>query len=197
MHEPLISVGWTLIFEMFFYYVLACNLLAGRAAVIQRAVCSILLLIGLGAIWRFQRPVLILIANPMNIEFVLGCCIGLLYSRLGMRRSLGVFLLFTGGLMLGWTIIIFGYRKADDFALVLNGEASSYRVVRWGIPAAILTSGVVFCSPEYAVRSEGYGFIWVMLHIPSISHRSLRCYFMAVSTISLQPFLQICMSSLL
>jgi exopolysaccharide production protein ExoZ len=165
MHEPLISVGWTLIFEMFFYYVLAFNLLAGRTAAIQRAVCSILLLIGLGAIWGFQRPVLILVANPMNIEFVLGCCIALLYSRLGIRRSLGVFLLFIGGLMLGWSII-FGYGKVDDFALVLNGEASWYRVVRWGIPAAILTSGVVFCSPK--IRSS-FGRIWVYLGDASYS----------------------------
>ena len=42
MHEPFIPLGWTLIFEMFFYYVLTFNLLFGKKAIIPRAILSIL-----------------------------------------------------------------------------------------------------------------------------------------------------------
>jgi exopolysaccharide production protein ExoZ len=165
MHEPFIPLGWTLIFEMFFYYVLTLNLLFGKRAVIPRAIISILLLIGLGAVVGFQRPILILIANPVNIEFVLGCCVALLYSKIGSRPALGSFLLWFGGLALGMTVI-FGYGDAGDSALTLNGELSWYRVGRWGIAAAVLTAGFVFRSIE--VRS-GFGRLWVYLGDASYS----------------------------
>jgi peptidoglycan/LPS O-acetylase OafA/YrhL len=165
MHEPFIPLGWTLIFEMFFYYVLAFNLLFGKRAVIQRAILSILLLIGIGAIAGFHRPILILIANPINIEFVFGCCIALIYWKIGSRPALGTFLLFLGGLALGMTII-FGYGDAADSAFTLNGQLSWYRVARWGLAAAILTAGFVFRSIE--VRSV-FGRLGVYLGDASYS----------------------------
>jgi exopolysaccharide production protein ExoZ len=165
MHEPFIPLGWTLIFEMFFYYVLAFNLLFGKRAIIPRAILSILLLIGIGAIAGFHRPILILIANPINIEFVLGCCIALIYSKIGNRPALGSLLLLLGGLALGMTII-FGYGDAGDSALTLNGQLSWYRVARWGLAAAVLTAGFVFRSIE--IRSA-FGRLWVYLGDASYS----------------------------
>jgi exopolysaccharide production protein ExoZ len=165
MHEPFIPLGWTLIFEMFFYYVLTLNLLLGKRAVIPRAIISILVLIGLGAFVGFQRPILILIANPINIEFVLGCCIALLYSKIGSRPALGSFLLLLGGLALGVTVI-FGYGDAGNSALTLNGQLSWYRVGRWGVAAAVLTAGFVFRSIE--VRSV-FGRLCVYLGDASYS----------------------------
>lgn len=165
MQDPLISVGWTLIFEMFFYYLLSFNLLFGKAAVIPRAIFSILLLVGLGDIAGFQKPILILIANPMNVEFVLGCCIALLYARFGGRPALGTALIVTGGLALGMTIF-FGYGRADDFGLILNGQESWYRVARWGLASAALTAGFVFRPGE--IRSA-FGRLWVYLGDASYS----------------------------
>ena len=165
MHEPFIPLGWTLIFEMFFYYVLAFNLLFGKRAIIPRAILSILLLIGTGAVVGFHRPILILIANPINIEFVLGCCIALVYWKIGRQPALGSFLLLLGGLALGMTIIL-GYGDAGDSALTLNGQLSWYRVGRWGLAAAVLTAGFVFRSME--VKSA-FGRLWVYLGDASYS----------------------------
>ncbi len=165
MREPLISVGWSLIFEMFFYYVLSINLLFGKTAVIPRAILSILALVGLGAVAGFHRPMLILMANPMNIEFVLGCCIALIYSRLGRRPSLGVALIVIGGIALGLTIFT-GYGRADDFNLILNGHGSWSRLVRWGLASAILTAGFVLRPSE--IRSR-FGRLWVYLGDASYS----------------------------
>jgi exopolysaccharide production protein ExoZ len=176
MQDPLISVGWTLIFEMFFYYVLSFNLLFGKGAIIPRAIFSILLLVGLGAITGFPRPIFILIANPMNVEFALGCCIALLYARFGGRPALGTALILTGGLALGMTIF-FGYRRADDFGFILNGQESWYRVARWGLASAALTAGFVFRPGE--IRST-FGRLWVHLGDASYS-----IYLTSVVTLSL------------
>jgi exopolysaccharide production protein ExoZ len=165
IQEPLISVGWTLIFEMFFYYVLSFNLLFGKTAVIPRAIFSILLLVGIGAITGFERPILILIANPMNVEFVLGCCIAVLHARFGSRPALGTVLIAIGSLALGMTII-FGYGRIDDVNLILNGHASWYRVARWGLASAAITAGFVFRPGE--IRSA-FGKLWVYLGDASYS----------------------------
>lgn len=165
MPEPLLSVGWTLVFEMFFYYVLTFNLLIGKRAVIQRSILSILILVGIGALADFHRAVLILVANPMNIEFVLGCCTALIYFRFGNRPALGRVLILLGGLALASTIL-FGYGRIDDSALTLNGHASWQRVIRWGIPAAILTAGFIFRPGE--IRSA-FGRLWVYLGDASYS----------------------------
>ena len=143
MHEPFIPLGWTLIFEMFFYHVLALNLVFGKRAIIPRAVLSILILIAIGAFAGFHRPILILIANPINIEFVLECCIALIYWRIGRRPVLGTSLLLLGGLALGMTIIL-GYGDAGNSALTLNGQLSWYRVGRWGLAAESLPPGSCF-----------------------------------------------------
>jgi exopolysaccharide production protein ExoZ len=147
LRAPLLLFGWTLMFEMFFYYVISFNLLFGKQAAIPRTITSILFLIGMGTIVGFQKPVLILIANPMNVEFVLGCFIALLHSSFGKRPALGLALLLSGAIILGATAIL-GYGHIDDAALTLNGQESWARVLLWGLTAAIVTAGVVFGSAQ-------------------------------------------------
>ena len=96
LRAPLLLFGWTLMFEMFFYYVISFNLLFGKQAAIPRTITSILLLVGIGAIVGFQKPVLILIANPINVEFVLGCFVALLHANFGKRPAVGLALLLSG-----------------------------------------------------------------------------------------------------
>jgi len=150
MLEPLLSIGWTLIFEMFFYYVLALNLLFGVRRVIERVILTISVFVVIGLTVGMHHPLLILVANPINIEFLMGCIIALVFARLGHRSALGTALLILGAAALGSTIF-FGYREADHSGLVLSGVSSWYRVAYWGIPAAILTAGIVFRPGE--VRS--------------------------------------------
>jgi exopolysaccharide production protein ExoZ len=165
MREPFVSLGWTLIFEMFFYYVLTINLLFSKRAVVSRAILTILAFIGIGTIVGFQKPILILVANPINIEFILGGCIALIYWKVGRRPVIGAGLLVLGSVALGMTIIL-GYGNVGDSSLTLNGQASWYRVVRWGLAAAILTAGFVFRSVQ--VKS-GFGRVWVHLGDASYS----------------------------
>jgi exopolysaccharide production protein ExoZ len=143
LKAPLLIFGWTLMFEMFFYYLITINLFFGQRATILRTITFIILLTGIGAIAGFQRPILILIANPMNVEFVLGCLIALVYARFGKWPRLGTAFLVTGCLALATTVWL-GFGRIDDAAFALNGSQSWARVLRWGIPAAAVTAGVVF-----------------------------------------------------
>jgi exopolysaccharide production protein ExoZ len=140
---PLIFAGWTLIFEMFFYYLITLNLFFGTRRVVERTIATILILLAAGSILDFHRPILILIANPMNLEFVFGCAIGLAYARYGKRQQLGTALLFAGAVLLLITLFT-GNPEVGNADNILNGALSWYRVMSWGIPAALITSGLAF-----------------------------------------------------
>jgi exopolysaccharide production protein ExoZ len=165
LQAPLLYTAWTLLFEMFFYYALSFNLLFSQKAVIPRTILFICALVGIGSVFGFQHPFLILIANPMNIEFVFGCCIALIYAKLGKQPALGTVLIVLGAAVLTMTII-FGFRSADNANLVLNGQVSWYRVLHWGLPAGILTAGFIFSHGE--IRSA-FGKLWVYLGDASYS----------------------------
>ena len=165
LRVPLIVFGWTLVFEMFFYYVLSFNMLFGKRKVVLRSIASIALLVAIGAAVGFERPILVLVANPINVEFLLGCCIALLYTKIGPRPTLGVVLMLTGGLLLGATVV-FGFGHLDDATLTLNSDRSWYRLLLWGLPSAILTAGFVFRPTQL---QSAFGRLWVFLGDASYS----------------------------
>jgi exopolysaccharide production protein ExoZ len=49
---------------------------------------------------------MILIANPINLDFVFGCLIGFAYARVGERQTIGTALLF--GTLLLVTLFLLG-----------------------------------------------------------------------------------------
>jgi exopolysaccharide production protein ExoZ len=165
IQEPYLQLGWTLIFEMFFYYTLAFNLWIGKRWSVERTILSIFGCIAVGSIFGFQHRILILFANPINIEFALGGCIALAFARIGPRPFVGKVLTLLGGLLLSATIVV-GYGAISEYEFTLNGSLAWSRVMRWGIAAAILTAGLVFNS--HIVRSA-FGRFWVFLGDASYS----------------------------
>jgi len=162
---PLIFVGWTLVFEMFFYYVITFNLFFGPRRVVERTIITILGLLALGAVVDFHRPVLILLANPMNLEFVFGCLIGIVYAKTGKRQTLGTVLLVSGTLLLVSTIFL-GNPDISDAKSVLDGSIGWRRVMIWGIPAAMITAGLAF---RLTPIHSSFGRFWVRLGDASYS----------------------------
>jgi exopolysaccharide production protein ExoZ len=91
---PLLFVGWTLIFEMFFYAVFAIALLARRPFAVVAGVSVFLIafvILGPGrtaGIWAPPASSSIAyLADPVVIEFVFGMIIALVY-RAGVRLSM-------------------------------------------------------------------------------------------------------------
>lgn len=78
--QPLLFLGWTLNYEMFFYAIYAaCILLGLRSPLAPVAVIALLVTAGQlfpfgNAIWRFY-------SNPLMIEFALGICLYLAHVR--------------------------------------------------------------------------------------------------------------------
>ena len=99
---PILSLGWTLNFEIFFYGLFAFSLL------VPRKLGLILLFFGLtawvliGALFGFAAPALRFWSNPIVVEFGFGVCLGWLQLRRGqaVSPSLPIRLaVFVGGLV--------------------------------------------------------------------------------------------------
>ena len=134
--NPLLIVGWTLNFEMFFYALFAASLFfskAWRAPVLFVAMAGLvatglLLLPGDG-------PVQKVYTSPLIIEFALGCLLGIFYQRGTMPRpSVGGSVGCAGLLLL----------------LATDGSAadlSTVRLLHWGLPAFLIVIGALSFEP--------------------------------------------------
>lgn len=80
---PLIlSLGWSLLFEIYFYLVLSAWMKFTPRDPVRNASLFLIGMVGLGTILGVRRPLLVVWANPLALEFVFGCLIGQLYQKL-------------------------------------------------------------------------------------------------------------------
>lgn len=103
--QPVLFVGWTLNYEMFFYLAFASALaLTGRIAGLAALFASTVLLVFVSAVQWTQPNLLILrfFGDTIVIEFVLGMWIALLTRRgIGWSTGFAVAMLVTAG---GWLL---------------------------------------------------------------------------------------------
>lgn len=148
---PLLALGWSLVFEFYFYLVLAAFLLWTPRFVVRNAAVFLCGMVALGAVIGFRRPLFVLWANPMVLEFVFGCLIGLLYLRQknggAPHTALGRWAALLGAFLLAATIFT-GYGNASEQDWILAGRDCWLRVGLWGTPAALLVGGVIFWAPS-------------------------------------------------
>lgn len=93
--RPLLGVGWTLNYEMFFYALFAITLLLFRKIHMLLVILAVLIVIGqiINPLWRYEDPGNALAAwtDPIMLLFAAGLCLAL-YRRdtpfAGMRRPL-------------------------------------------------------------------------------------------------------------
>lgn len=115
---PILYLGWTLEYEMFFYIMFSLALVARRLewAVV---VAASLILTGF----------LALRLDAVVFEFAFGCVLGLVYDRPWIRRH-AVALLVAGTILLAATMI--------DTAFAFD-----HRALMWGVPATLIVAGAV------------------------------------------------------
>lgn len=153
-NAPLLSLGWSLMFEMYFYGVLAIFMVCTPRSLVRNTIALLCAMAVVGIGVGIHRPLLVLWMNPMVLEFVFGCLIGLLYVRLGSgaagwgRAGAGVAML--GAVLLAATIFT-GYGRVNNQDWIMSGYFGWLRVGVWGIPAALLVGGTIFWNP--AMRS--------------------------------------------
>jgi exopolysaccharide production protein ExoZ len=146
MH-PVLFMGWTLDYEMFFYVVFAAALLARREIVRLLLVTAVLLgLVAAGLALRPQGPVAQTYTDPLMIEFVAGMWLSL--ALRAMPKTLppaAVALLLT--------------LSAAALAALALGDIhwpGLPREIKWGLPALVLVASVLALqSAGVTIRSRG------------------------------------------
>lgn len=124
---PLVVVGWTLNYEMFFYVLFAVALFTRRCAVLFAVIGG---LVTVGVIYHHQLAApLQFYTSPLLLEFALGVLLGMVFDRIPQQAGLALFL--------------FGVA-----AIVLSGLAppttnSFWRVLVWGLPACCMVAGAL------------------------------------------------------
>ena len=124
---PVVGVGWTLNFEMFFYVVFACALLLPRRLGLQLIFAGFGCLVALGVVLQPSLPVLGLVTNWLLLDFLMGLAVAwwiLVRGRLSSGAA--VALLLAGVVCLAVSV---AWPPPEEGPL---------RVLKWGIPTALI-----------------------------------------------------------
>lgn len=132
---PLLQLGWTLNYEVFFYLLFALALALPR----QGRLPFLGFILVSGAIGGLMYPpAYVLLLNPMLLEFLAGV---LLAAGLGRGPGRPI-----GWLMFGFGVVVFG-------ALALSHSAwDLWRPLLWGPPAFLLVAGAASIEADGGAR---------------------------------------------
>lgn len=142
---PLHSVGWTLLYEMFFYAWFAVALFLRRSPTVFVSAVFIAL-VSLGAFANeAEWPAGIFYTRSIVLEFVLGMWLGSASLKGRLPKSLGLAALV---LALGAAGCVWQAISSFDSALV--------KYAAWYIPPALLVAGVVMIEPWAGRRMPAF-----------------------------------------
>lgn len=170
--DPILTLGWTLVYEVYFYMLFALCLNARR---LSHAVICLGVYLGATIVLvpyfteESTNPILRFYANPIMLEFFFGCVLGLVYTYLQNRpkalfemnkadslRICSLIAKFSGWAFLigGFALILgYDYYTADDVV------HTSAHFAKFGLAAFLIVSGSLML--EYCgcrVKSK-----WVLL----------------------------------
>lgn len=138
--KPILGLGWTLNFEMYFYVVFAGLLFFSQRFFLP--LLSTILLSGFlaGLLFAPVPAIFDVITSPMLFEFLMGCVIATLYMRreVVLPGYLCIILLLAGVIL----IILTGIFELDGIS----------RVIIWGIPAATIVLGAVYLEKSRSIN---------------------------------------------
>jgi exopolysaccharide production protein ExoZ len=124
---PVVGVGWTLNFEMFFYVAFAFALFLPRRLALHLIFVGFGGLVAIGVILQPSTPVLGLVTNWLLLDFLMGVAIALwLVTRGRLPPAAAFALLLIGAVCLAATI------------LWPPPEEGPLRLLKWGIPTALI-----------------------------------------------------------
>jgi exopolysaccharide production protein ExoZ len=150
---PVLYLGWTLSFEFLFYliFTLALRINKKHTPIIVFTVLAILVLA------RYTLPAitdvrLSFVTNPIILELLLGCVCGHIYlSNTKYSKAIAYSAMATGILLLLFTVFN-GFGNISEMGYTLDGSLSMLRVIKWGIPAFLLVTGMVLLEKNNALK---------------------------------------------
>jgi exopolysaccharide production protein ExoZ len=143
---PIILVGWTLSFELYFYLVIAVALAMGkRGSVVPMVGLIFAVLAAVGMVVKPHGNFAAFAFNPILAEFAIGCLIGHLYRKRASDLPLPLAAGFVAcGLTCLIAKVVVGFGSISEVDDTLVGDAGTPRILMWGIPAGLLVAGCVF-----------------------------------------------------
>jgi exopolysaccharide production protein ExoZ len=135
---PLLAVGWTLIHEMYFYYVFLFFILFSEKFLLPFLFIWGMIVVCANQVLTLDSPLFTLIFSPLTLEFIFGAFLAL-YCRInppkiGIYGSIGL-------LFASFTLIFLG---ADYFQAINNAQPSGFwRVLIFGLPAVVILYVIV------------------------------------------------------
>lgn len=162
---PVLSLGWTLNYEMFFYILCAFSLMLRRATLM---LCfGITVIVFLATIFEFQTAPLSFWTNALMIEFIFGILLAKIYQqRWNVPNPTVAITLFLVGLIF----------------MVVLASSGLPRFIAAGIPATIVVAaGTLFYPPLFA----GWQILGDSSYALYLSHR----FTLRASTLLLLPVL--------
>lgn len=130
---PLLLVGWTLVFEMWFYVLFALALSRGRRGLMYVMLPWVTVVIGLHiAVGDTTNPYLAFFANLMHVEFAMGILVGHLVLK---GRLVAPRLVTAAGVLLAAAALVYAGTYTTDF------PSAWYRALAVGVAAAVCVYG--------------------------------------------------------
>ncbi len=170
---PILGLGWTLNYEMFFYCLVALTTwwFGDRSlrmtVIILSGMVVAGLLVDLGPVWRFYT-------DPIILEFAIGILIYRYVYRDRRKRNLAIFaVVFFAGLLI--------------VALTPQNAPGSDRILDWGLPALMIATGGIFIlnfKSEWLKRLGDWSYSTYLVHVfvIQLAVKSLSALGMADST---------------
>jgi exopolysaccharide production protein ExoZ len=157
--SPLISVGWSLSYEIYFYTLVGL-LLAFKKNLFRNLLLVLLLLSVIGAIFNPGIVILRFLTNPLLLEFGFGIICGLIYKNFTIKettsalaKTLAIALSVTGfGLMLITAFVTLKYDFHNASVIENNNVIALYRAMAWGIPSAIFLLGIILSEYNFRLK---------------------------------------------
>ncbi|WPV67825.1 acyltransferase [Chitinophaga sp. LS1] len=141
--EPILSVGWTLSFEWWFYLIFFITISFG---IKKKSLCLIIVFIiitTLGIFFAGHDTRMIFFLNPILLEFTIGILVFNLYNTFKVNASLSYFLLLIG--LIGYMLNIrLGYGEISELNSIIIDNKGLKRTLLWGIPSGFIVMGSIY-----------------------------------------------------
>lgn len=139
---PVLSLGWTINYEMFFYIAFALVITFPKRVAISTITIVFLCLSIAGFIFDFQSAPLNTWTNSLILEFCFGLLIANAYCNYGKAYGIQSFWPSLTGIGIGLILLTIGYWLTENEILALP------RFISAGIPAGIIVASAIFLLPE-------------------------------------------------
>lgn len=168
-HPRLLDISWTLTFELSFYAVFACVLMARREMLLPLLGCWVALqLIAMGLWHSSTNAYLSFLGTPLPLEFVMGACVGYLYRT----RKMPAFAWVGGAGILAATLVWVA-SSLPSVAMTDLSKRDIVRILQFGIPAACIVYGAVgwearrpSSAPTWLVGLGDASYATYLWHVP-------------------------------